>query len=251
MSVSTRLRSLVALLTVLVLVVGRPAGAQLLRGSVRSASTSLGIADAQVTIRDTTGQVIAVATTDREGTWAVRVRRRPEPLSVHARRVGFAVGTTEPSVFAPTDTVDLEFLLTEVVATMDEMRVTGMLPLNEQRLTHAYRRGWRVYDPELVAEHRERSADLTQLLRAIGVPSLILPRRADECIRQTRTNQCVAVVVDGQVLGTSAFVLPADVYFFAVLQPAESRVEYGPRAPSGAIAIYTRMRGDRTGRPQR
>ena len=239
------------LLIALLLGLGRPAAAQLLRGSVRSASTSLGVADAQVTVRDTTGQVVAVTMTDRDGRWALRIRRRSEPLSVHARRVGFAIATTEPSVFSPTDTVDLEFLLTEVVATMDEMRVTGMVPLNEQRLTHAYRRGWRVYEPELVAQHRERAADLNQLIRAVGVPSLILPRRADECIRQARTNQCIAVVVDGQVLGTSAFVLPADVYFFAVLQPAESRVEYGPRAPGGAIAIYTRMRGDRAGPPPR
>lgn len=230
----------------------RAGRAQLLRGSVRSATTSRGIAEVQVTVRDTSGGVLAMSTTDADGAWAIRLRRRPAPIVVQARRIGFTLVATEPRAVAPTDTVDLEFLLTEVATPTEATVVTGMVALNEQRLRQAYRRGWRVYEPELVAESRNRAADFTQLLRAMGVASLILPRRADDCIRQSRTNQCVAVVVDGQVLGTTPFILPADVYFFAVLQPAESRIEYGLRAPSGAIAIYTRMHGDRTeGRPPR
>jgi Carboxypeptidase regulatory-like domain len=229
-----------------------PVHAQLIRGSVRSATTALVIPEVQVTVRDTAGAVLAATTSDRDGAWSIRLRRRQEPLVVQARRIGYALVATEPRRVAPTDTIDIEFQLAEVATPTDAAVVTGMVPLNEQRLLQAYRRGWRVYEPELIAEYRGRASDFTQLLRAMGVPSLILPRRADDCIRQSRTNQCVAVVVDGQVLGTTPFILPADVYFFAVLQPAESRIEYGTRAPSGAIAIYTRMHGDRAGvRPPR
>ena len=245
-------RHLVICCAAVVIAAPSTADAQLLRGSVRSATTSLGIADVQVTVRDTSGVVLALTTSDADGAWSIRLRRRPTPLVVQARRIGFTLVATEPRTIAPADTVDLEFLLGEVATPAEATVVTGMASLNEQRLRQAYRRGWRVYEPELVAEYRPRAADFTQLLRAMGVASLILPRRADDCIRQTRTNECVAIVIDGHVLGATAFVLPADVYFFAVLQPAESRIEYGPRAPTGAIAIYTRMHGDRTeGRPPR
>jgi hypothetical protein len=91
---------------------------------------------------------------------------------------------------------------------------------------------------------------MMQLLRSMGTPSLILPRRIDDCVRNTRTGECMTWVLDGQIVGPSAFILPTDVYFFAVLSPSEARVEYGNRAPNGAISVYTRSATDRpTRRP--
>jgi hypothetical protein len=55
----------------------------------------------------------------------------------------------------------------------------------------------------------------------------------------------MSFVVDGQVLGPNAVIIPSDIYFFAILSPSESRVQYGDRAPFGAIAIFTRSRLDR------
>jgi len=140
--------------------------------------------------------------------------------------------------------------MTEVAATLDAITVRGMATLNEKRLADAYRRGWQVYEPERVAQHQSRAADMMQLLRSMGTPSLILPRRIDDCVRNTRTGECMTWVLDGQIVGPSAFILPTDVYFFAVLSPSEARVEYGNRAPNGAISVYTRSATDRpTRRP--
>lgn len=227
---------------------------QIVRGEVRAAASALPIAAATVTARDSAGSVLAMATTDSLGRWALRVRSRA-PFELRVRRLGFEMGSTKVSaaqIAQGADTLDFEFLLTEVAAAAEAVRVTGEASLNERKLTEAYRRGWRVYEPEIVAQFRDRSADFPSLLRSIGAPSLYLPRGPNECIRATRNNQCLTLVVDGLVLGPQALILPNDIYFFAILGASEARVQFGDRAPWGAIAIYTRSRYDRVpGRPPR
>ena len=225
------------------LAAGRAEG-QVVRGSVRSETSSLPIAGATVTARDSAGAVLALATTDSSGRWALRVRRSA-PFELRARRLGFAMGSTTVRPGPDADTLEFEFLLTEVAAMADAVRVTATPSLNEKRLTEAYRRGWKVYEPELVAQFRDRSADFPSLLRSMGAQSVYLPRGPNDCIRATRNNQCLALVVDGMVLGPQALILPNDIYFFAILGASEARVQFGDRAPWGAIAIYTRSRLDR------
>lgn len=234
--------------------------AQFVRGSVRTFGSSLPIPAVQVQLRDTLGRILASTTSDEQGLFALR-SVVGQPFSVQARRLGFQMAETDVLRFSLADTLDLEFSLSEVTTELDEVEVTGMMPLNQQRLEEAQRRGWQVYDPETVAMHRDRASDLEGLLRSVGAQSLILPRSTRECIRNTRTirlnptpgvpNQgCVTYIVDGQVLGTERhFVLPQDIYFVAILSPSQSRAQYGSRAMDGAIAIFTRARGDRTDRP--
>ena len=228
----------------------RDAAAQLVRGTVRSATTARGIPDAEVNLRDSAGVVVASARSDAAGHWRIELLHPVGPLRLEARRVGFGRVAADAAPLSPGDTIEVEFQLTEV-ASLDEVRVTGMVTLNEQRLADAQRRGWRVYTPELVAEYRDRAADFLQLLRIIGTPSLYVPRRSEECVRSSRNNRCLTYIVDGQVMGQTIFVLPNDVHFFAILQAAESRATYGNRAPDGAIAIFTRSFGDRSGPPPR
>jgi hypothetical protein len=102
-----------------------------------------------------------------------------------------------------------------------------------------------VIQPEVVAQHRSRARDLTELLRSLAPRNIQMPRNPRDCIRSMRNNGCVTYVVDGQILGMDAYVLPEDIYFLAVLTPSESAVMYGNRAINGAIVVYTRMNGDR------
>lgn len=243
-------RSINLLLCLLAALTVRDAGAQLVRGTVRSATTARGIRDAEVNLRDTAGVVVASARSDAEGYWRIDLVRPVGPLRLEARRVGFARVAADAAPLSPGDTIEVEFQLTEL-ASLDEVRVTGMATLNEQRLADAQRRGWRVYAPELVADHRDRASDFLQLLQIIGTPSLYVPRRSEECVRSSRNNRCLTYIVDGQVMGQTTFVLPNDVHFFAILQASESRATYGNRAPDGAIAIFTRSFGDRVAPPPR
>ena len=223
---------------------GAVAGAQVVRGVVRESATSLPVDAATVTVRDSAGAILATAVTDARGRYALRVRVAG-PFELQVRRLGFKLQSTHVEARADSDTLEFELLMQEVAALAAAVTVTAAASPNERQLTDAMRRGWRVYEPELVAQHRERAQDLGQLLRSIGALGLAMPRSRNDCIRSMRNNQCVTVVLDGQVLGPIAIVLPSDVYFLAVLSASDSRVQYGDRAPYGAIAIYTRSRLDR------
>ena len=230
-------------LLLLGLTMAAAADAQVLRGSVRTLDTSLPVPRAQIIVRDSIGRELATAYSDDQGFFTIALRQRVT-FSVHARRLGFQMADTDLLRIAE-DTVNLEFQMAEVAMEADAINVRGMPSLNSQRLEDAERRGWSVYQPEVVAQHRERSRDLTELLRTLGARNIQMPRHPRDCVRSMRTNRCVTYVVDGQVLGPDAYILPADIYFLAVLTPSESQVMYGNRAMDGAIVVYTRMEGDR------
>lgn len=219
------------------------ADAQVLRGSVRTLDNALPVPSAEIVIRDSVGHEIGRTTSDSTGLFVFTLRTRVA-FSLHARRLGFQMASTDLLRVAE-DTVNLDIQLAEVALETEAVNVTGMAALNTQRLEEAERRGWNVYAPELVAQHRDRSRDLTQLLRTLGPRNLQMPRSPRDCVRSMRTNKCITYVVDGQVLGQEAFILPTDIYFLAVLTPSESQVMYGNRAIDGAILVYTRMNGDR------
>lgn len=219
------------------------AEAQVLRGTVRTLDTSLPIPSAEVVVRDSIGVELARVYTSESGTFTVRLRQRMA-FSVHARRVGFRAADTE-LLRVTEDTVNMAFQLEEVAVETDAVTVTGMASLNTQRLAEAERRGWSVYQPEVIAQHRSRARDLTELLRSLGPRNVQMPRHPRDCVRSMRTNQCVTYVLDGQIIGSEAYILPEDIYFLAVLTPSESAVMYGNRAINGAIVVYTRMNGDR------
>lgn len=222
-----------------------------MRGTVRSVESALPIAGVQVSARDTLGTMLAAIVSDDNGFFVLRLSDG-RPFTVQARRLGLQWAGSGVIRVSARDTIDLEFRLAQVVMELEGVRVTGLAQLNEQRLAEAMQRGWRVYDPELIAAHRERAGDLQTLLRNIGAQSLAMPRNPRDCVRNARTGQCITYVLDGQVLGTeNVFILPSDIYFLAVLSPAESRAQYGGRAMDGAIAIWTRAPGDRTEPPPR
>lgn len=219
------------------------ADAQVLRGSVRTLDSSLPVPRAEIVLRDSLGRELARTSSDDNGLFVLTLRERVA-FSLQARRLGFQMASTD-LLRVTEDTVGLDIQLAEVALETDAVTVTGIAAMNAQRLSDAERAGWNVYAPELVAQHRERARDLTQLLRTLGPRHLRMPQSPRDCVRSMRTNECVTYVVDGQVLGQEAFILPSDIYFLAVLTPSESQVMYGNRAINGAVVVYTRMDGDR------
>jgi hypothetical protein len=219
------------------------AQAQVLTGKVRTLDAASPLPNVEIMVRDSVGRDLARVYSNEQGVFTVRLRERVA-FSVHARRLGFQMADTDLLRIAE-DTVRLEFQLAEVATEAAAVTVTGMPALNAQRLEDAQRRGWAVYAPELVAQHRSRARDLTELLRSLGPRHVQMPRNSRDCVRSMRNNQCVTYVLDGQVLGMDAYIFPEDVYFLAVLTPSESAVMYGNRAINGAVVVYTRLSGDR------
>jgi hypothetical protein len=100
----------------------------------------------------------------------------------------------------------------------------------------------------LGGQHRDRrrSNSFENLLRFSGYPGFVIPSRRDDCICSTRYNRCLTIVIDGVPLsGSSPNINPRDIYSFALLGKTEATVQFGDRAPWGAIVIYTRAKGDR------
>ncbi len=221
-----------------------PARAQVVRGSVRVLGTAQPIPAANIVARDSAGNTLATATSDDQGNWALKVGRAG-PFELRVRRLGFEMSTTQVREQPVTDTLEFDFMLTEIATEAGAVTVTAESALNERRLNEAIRRGWKVFEPELVAQHRNRAQNFSQLIRSVGSASVLVSGADGGCIRTTRSPGCLTYVVDGQVLGPTAIIIPSDIYFFAILSPSESRVQYGDRAPNGAIAVYTRSRLDR------
>lgn len=228
-----------------------PASAQVIRGALRSQATARALERARVTAIDRDGRVVGETVADDSGRFILRVNAKGVPFSLTVRRIGIEPSSTPDFELTPADTLEYELSIPETAVLGDTVRVTGMASYNETRYQEAVRRGWKVFPPAEVAKHRDRVNNVYDLLRWADA-SLVIPSRRNECVRSARyvsgdrrSDHCMVWIVDGQVLGSLPVLNPADTYFIAVLTASQSAVQFGDRAPWGAIVLYTRMNGDR------
>jgi hypothetical protein len=230
-----------------------PVGAQVIRGTIRTQEREALVPNAMVVALDSAGVTIREVMTDSFGRFILAVNHG-KPFRVTVRKLGWLPSMTDYISGAPTDTLDFDLLVPSDPVKLTAVEVTAEADksFNARGLDEARRRGWKLYPPTLVEQHRESTMNFNDLLRATGAQGLVLPtggmgggRESQECIRSNRTRRCLVFVVDGAVMGTSVYLNPRDVYFFAVLSSTESAVQWGDRAPWGAIVVYTRMNGDK------
>lgn len=228
-----------------------PAQGQVIRGALRSQATARPVERARVTAVDRTGRVVGETIADDSGRFTLRVDAKSVPFSLTVRRIGIEPSTTPEFELTPADTMDYELSVPETAVLGDTVRVAGMASYNETKYQEAVRRGWKVFPPAEVAKHRERVNNVYDLLRWADA-SLMIPSRRNDCVRSARyistdrrSDHCMVWIVDGQVLGAVPILNPADTYFIAVLTASQSAVQFGDKAPWGAIVLYTRMQGDK------
>ena len=223
-----------------------PARAQVVQGTVRTQQGAVSVPGARVSALDSLDTLLAETTTDAKGRFRL-VLRVGKTFRVTVRKVGWRPSATDWLRASVTDTLSVELLVPADPVSLDtvEIRALAVRPPNQLAFDEAKRRGWKLYPPEMVERYREVSMEFTDLLRFTQAQGIVIPARANECIRSLRTRRCLVFVVDGVPSGTSIYVSPRDVYFFAVLTATESAVQWGDRAPWGAIVIYTRMYGDK------
>ncbi len=220
--------------------------AQVLRGSATHAEDDRPLDQARVMALLRDGRSVGSTVTDQQGRFQFRINAGGQPFAISITRIGMAPTLSDEITLGVTDTLDVNFRVVETGILTDTVRVQATPSLNEQRLTEAGRRGWRVFPPAEVEKLRERSNSFEDLLRSTGFPGFVVPSRRDECIRSTRYNRCLTIVLDGVPLaGSYPNINPRDVYFFALLGKTEAAVQFGDRTPWGAIVIYTRAKGDR------
>jgi hypothetical protein len=227
---------------------GLPASlqAQVLRGTAKLVGDDRPLDRARVMALLRDGRSIGSTVTDDKGRFQFRINADGKPFSISITRIGMEPTLSEEITIGSTDTLDVNFSVIETGIRTDTVRVKSTPSLNELRLVEARRRGWRIFPPVEVEKLRERSNSFEDLLRSTGYPGFVVPSRRDDCIRSTRYNRCLTIVLDGIPLsGSYPNINPRDVYFFALLGKTEAAVQFGDRTPWGAIVIYTRAKGDR------
>jgi len=245
LAVAVRLAMLFAMLIAL-LMLPPSLQAQVLRGTARFAGDDRPLDQARVMALLRDGRSIGSTVTDDQGRFQLRINADGKPFAISMTRIGMAPTLSEEITLATTDTLDVNFSVVETGIRTDTVRVKSTPSLNDLRLTEARRRGWRVFPPVEVEKLRERSNSFEDLLRSTGYPGFVIPSRRDDCIRSTRYNRCLTIVIDGVPLsGSYPNINPRDIYFFALLGKTEAAVQFGDRTPWGAIVIYTRAKGDR------
>ncbi len=220
--------------------------AQVLRGYAKLAGDDRPLDQARVMALLLDGRSIGSTVTDDNGRFQFRINAGGQPFAISITRIGMQPTLSDAINIDITDTLDVNFSVVETGIRVDTMRVKSTRSLNDLRLVEARRRGWRVFPPAEVEKLRERATSFEDLLRSSGYPGFIVPGRRDDCIRSTRYNRCLTIVIDGVPLsGSYPNINPRDVYFFALLGKTEASVQFGDRTPWGAIVIYTRARGDK------
>ncbi len=220
-------------------------GAQVLQGIVRVKDSERAVDRARLVAEDRTGRRVGEAVSSEDGRYFLPLQLRVGmPFRVTVTRIGMRPSMSDEITLALEDTVNADFWVSDLPATVAEVRTTATASLNTTRYNDARRRGWRVIDPETIALRRESAMGLNELVQSLGIPGLIVPQRPGQCIRSTRNNQCLQIILDNVLIGTNVHLNPRDVYFIAIVGASDSRIEWGDRAPYGALAIYTRMHGD-------
>jgi hypothetical protein len=222
--------------------------AQLIRGVVRASESKATLDRARITVADTLGKEIGEAQTDGAGRFRLTLKKEGVPFIITVRRLGIKPTMTPVMSMAVNDTSDVElFVEEETTASLDTVQVKAAQMMNERSLREAKRRGWKVIPPAVVEQHRERAVTLRHLLQSTANAGIVIPSSEYGCYRNLRNGNCMAIILDGRPLGTSAItILPSDIYFIAIVPQNDAAIQYGlNHAPFGAIAIYTRQNGDK------
>lgn len=222
---------------------GGAARAQVIHGSIRTQEQQVYVPGVKVTVVDSLGKPLGEAVTDAAGKFTL-VLNATAAFQLSVFKVGWAPSSTDWIHAARTDTLEYDLFVPADPTELAPVNVTGQKTFNDLAFDEAKRRGWKVYPPQLIEEHRNKALNFADLMRDVGVTSIRIGR-SNECTRSNLTGRCLVYVVDGQVAGQFIYISPRDVYFIAVLSATESAVQYGDRAPWGAIVVYTHQYGEK------
>ena len=221
------------------------AGAQVIRGTIKSQDTDTPVPGARVTVTDTTNTVLAEVVSGPDGKFYLSFKSSSR-FVVGVRKVGWHPSFTEPMQATAADTMLVDFMVPAEPTEIASAEISGTAAptsFNGSAMAEARRKGWKVYAPEAVERFRNTAGNFVEMMREIGATGLNFGK--GDCVRSLRYNRCLMYVVDGQPAGTAVLIPPGDVYFFAVLSASESASQWGDKAPWGAIVVYTRMNGDK------
>jgi hypothetical protein len=246
MCVRHRLGFLLVVLATAVAVPPQELAAQFIRGTIRAQGSEGVVQGASITALDSLGKQLVAVLSDERGHFVLPLSGGL-PFTVTVKKIGWQPSSTDLIHATAVDTLDMDLMVP-----MDGVALPGVeidaaktTSFNQRSYGEAKRNGWKVYEPADIEAHRNEFSNFENMMRALSVTGLKMPGNASDCYINIRNGRCMTFVVDGQVVGTMWVVNPVDVYFIAILQATESSVQFGDKAPWGAILIVTRMNGDK------
>jgi hypothetical protein len=242
-------RHLPALLTALVLVATVPAQeahAQLIRGTIRTKGGEAIVQGASITVLDSLDKQVVAVLSDEKGHFILPLAGGIA-FKVTVKKIGWTPSSTDLIHATANDTLDMDLMVPMEGVTLPGVEIDAVKSstFNQRSYAEAKRLGWKMYEPAEIEQHRQEFSYFEDLMRALQVTGVQMPARQGDCYRNIRNGRCFSFVVDGQAVGPMWVVNPVDVYFLCILQASESSVQFGDKAPWGAILIVTRMRGDK------
>lgn len=220
--------------------------AQFIRGTIRAQGSEGIVQGASITVLDSADRHVMAVLSDERGHFVLPLAGGL-PFKVTVRKIGWQPSSTELIRATATDTLDMD-----LVVPMDGVLLPGVeidarqtTSFNQRSYAEAKRLGWKIYEPAEIEARRYEVSYFSDMMRALSVTGVKMPARRDDCYVNIRNGRCFSFVVDGQAVGPNWVVNPVDVYFIAILQATESSVQFGDKAPWGAILVVTRMNGDK------
>ena len=224
------------------------AGAQLIRGTIRTKGGEAIVQGASITVLDSLDKQVVAVLSDEKGHFILPLAGG-NAFKVTVKKIGWTPSSTDLIHATASDTLDMDLMVPMEGVTLQGVEVDAAKSstFNQRSYSEAKRLGWKIYEPAEIERHRQEVSDFEDMMRALQVTGVGMPaaRRSSDCYKNLRNGRCMTFVVDGQAVGTNWVVNPVDVYFLAILQASESSVQFGDKAPWGAILIVTRMRGDK------
>jgi hypothetical protein len=223
-----------------------PLAAQFIRGTIRAQGSEGIIQGALITVLDSVDKQVVTALSDERGHFTLPLTSGLA-FKVTVRKIGWQPSSTDLIHATATDTLDMDLMVPMEGVALPGVEITGTktVTFNQRSYDEAKRLGWKIYEPSEIEAHRNEFSNFENMMRALQVRGVKMPAGPNDCYINLRNNRCLTFVVDGQPVGTNWVVNPIDVYFLAILQATESSVQFGDKAPWGAILVVTRMKGDK------
>ncbi len=245
--VRQQLRPLLAAVTLAIF--GLPAhelSAQFIRGTIRAQGSEGIVQGASITVLDSLNKQVVAVLSDERGHFVLPLSGGL-PFKVTVKKIGWQPSSTDLIHATATDTLDMDLMVPMDGVALPGVEVDAVKAstFNQRSYAEAKRNGWKMYEPAEIEAHRNEFSNFENMMRALSVTGVKMPARSNDCYVNIRNGRCLTFVVDGQAVGTMWLVNPVDVYFICILQASESSVQFGDKAPWGAIYIITRMRGDK------
>jgi len=229
-----------------------PAAAQQISGTVTRTGSAEPIADAQVTLVDSTRGLAGYVRTDARGRYVLHAPA-PGYYALLARRIGYAPKATSWILFEGRDTIAADLALDQAPVRLSGVTVEAERDDLRSRVRRDFGLDPRAFGGKLLtpAMIEPRATSSRNYIDLLATQNVTFIRPGDVCVRSIRPPfPCLMVFVDGMRVawgedravheGARDMINPNEIESIVVFRPGEATTLFGTGAMGGVVVIYTK-----------